>query len=486
MTRRRHPTLRSPLTPVRSATRFGRGALLVCAAVLCAPGPATPQDAGAVLALTGSGPSTTPTSIPVPVPTQTSTPAQTPPPPGDAPDSLRAFLVTFGPGEAVWERFGHNALWIHDPEARVDSAYHYGLFDMSEEGFLLEFVRGRMWYSMGAAPAEWLIRTYRGIGRDATVQELALTVEEVRELREFFRWNMRPGNRGYRYDYFRDNCSTRLRDAIDRVTGGTLREQLGARPAPFTYREQGPALLDDPFLTTGADFALGPLADQPLSMWELTFIPMWLRDELRDVSLDRENGTVPLVTSERSLPAFGRSGPVTPGAAYDRPPSNRVPYLLVLGLVIGGLFVGSAILARRPTSAHRPTTDQRLRRLGRWGLGVGGGLWGLIAGFFGFFQLAIWTLTDHEFGWRNENLLQADPLAIGLAVLVPLAILGDRAGSAARRLAWLVAALSVLGLVLHPLPLTIQQNLTIIALCLPINVGLAWAVHRVTEGTREP
>ena len=98
----------------------------------------------------------------------------------EALDSLRVFLLTFEPGAAVWERFGHNALWIHDPAAGTDFAYHWGLFDMSEEGFLLEFIRGRMVYSVGAADALRLLEAYRRVGRDATVQELALTNAQAR------------------------------------------------------------------------------------------------------------------------------------------------------------------------------------------------------------------------------------------------------------------------------------------------------------------
>ena len=38
-----------------------------------------------------------------------------------AADAIRVYVITFGQGEAVWERFGHNALWIHDPGAAPTS-----------------------------------------------------------------------------------------------------------------------------------------------------------------------------------------------------------------------------------------------------------------------------------------------------------------------------------------------------------------------------
>ncbi len=403
-------------------------------------------------------------------------------------DSLRAFLITFGPGAAVWERFGHNALWIHDPEARTDVAYHYGLFDMSADNFLLHFLQGRMWYSMGTAPAGWLMETYRQVGRDGTLQELRLTADQVRELQAFLEWNMRPENRVYRYDYFRDNCSTRIRDALDRVTGGTLRSTLESRPSPLTYRAQAVALTaEDALLTTGMDLGLGPLADQPISRWELAFIPMRLADDLRDITVDGDG--LSLVASERALPAVGTEEDDAGVAPHETSTRGRAFVLLLVGLLIGGILAGAGWLA------DRRAPGSMSRRIGVWTLLIGGSTWGLVTGVLGLILLALWALTDHEFAWRNENLLQTNPLALGLVVLVPLALRtraardqdrGRTSGgnTAAGRLALVLLGLSILGLLLHPLPLTLQANLPIIALTLPIHAGLAWALR--VQGNPHP
>ena len=70
---------------------------------------------------------------------------------------------------------------------------------------------------------------------------------------QFLEWNALPENAEYRYDYFSDNCSTRVRDAIDRVVGGTLRQSAEAVLTSRSYRfEVGrlmapePALIDLP------------------------------------------------------------------------------------------------------------------------------------------------------------------------------------------------------------------------------------------------
>jgi hypothetical protein len=129
-------------------------------------------------------------------------------------------LLTIGPGEIFFERFGHNAIVVRDPASGVSLAYNYGIFDFDQQDFLLNFARGRMRYRMAVDDFADDLAMYRDEGRDITEQRLALTPEQARRLVEFLEWNARPENAQYRYDYFEANCSTRVRDAIDRALGG--------------------------------------------------------------------------------------------------------------------------------------------------------------------------------------------------------------------------------------------------------------------------
>lgn len=394
-------------------------------------------------------------------------------------DSLRVFLVTIGAGEAVWQRFGHDALWIHDPMARTDRAYHWGLFDMDEAGFLANFLQGRMFYRMGEVNVDRLIAAERGAGRSATIQELALTTDQARELQTFVEWNMRPENRRYRYDYFRDNCSTRVRDALDRVLDGAIRDRLTGQPTSLTYRSQAIALTaDDPLLSNGMDLGLGPLSDQPITRWELAYIPMRLSEDVATMTVDRGGRAIPLVVGSRTLAGAGPPAPV------ERAPSPGLRALihLLVGVLVGGLVAGLAIPAAGATD-HDPDlagdrADGPGRTASRWVLAVAGSAWGLVVGVLGIIVLGLWLFTDHEFAWNNENVLQVSPLALAFVVLVPRAVI--RHGSKwATRLAGLLAALSLLGLMIHPLPVTRQANLAIIALLLPVHLGMLYAMWRL-------
>src|SRR5688572_564216 len=117
--------------------------------------------------------------------------------------NLSVYLVTFGQGDAVYERYGHNAIWIRDPNARTDIAYNWGEFNFAAPGFYRRFIMGRMIYEMKAHPMELMISSYTSWNRSIWVQELNMTAAQKRALHEFVLWNERPENKDYRYDYYR-------------------------------------------------------------------------------------------------------------------------------------------------------------------------------------------------------------------------------------------------------------------------------------------
>ena len=127
--------------------------------------------------------------------------------PEGASDPLSVYLVTAEPGEAVWERFGHNGIWIHDARTGQDIFWEWGLFSFSQTGFIPRLVRGTMLYSMGGRELSRALEVYRRQGRNVWAQELALTPEQAAALDRFVRNNARPENRQYVYNYYLDNLS---------------------------------------------------------------------------------------------------------------------------------------------------------------------------------------------------------------------------------------------------------------------------------------
>jgi hypothetical protein len=387
--------------------------------------------------------------------------AAVPPQPGS---ELTVYLMTMGPGKRVWERFGHNAIWIHDPVRGTDQAYNYGLFDFGQQNFLLRFVQGRMWYWMEGAPAQFYIEQYRRANRSVWVQELEIAPQARRELQEFLEWNERPENRFYRYDYYRDNCSTRVRDALDRALRGRIRESTIARLTAKTYRFHTLRLTaNDPPIYTGLLLALGQPVDRPISAWEEMFLPLAMREHFRTITVPGANGhEVPLVRSERTI--FESTAPTPPAK-----PPGWVPFYLLTGMTIGGAAFGLSGPARK----SRPAGVGLIALT--W-------MWILLTGIGGVVLAGLWGLTDHSAAYNNENVLQADLLALPLLWLIPRLIFGT--GTAARPaliVSGVVSGLSLLGLILKLLPQFYQVNGAVIALAVPAHAGVAAGIWRLTR-----
>lgn len=378
--------------------------------------------------------------------------------PASPPESLTVYLMTMGPGQAVWERFGHNAIWIHDPVGGTDKAYNYGLFDLRQERFLVRFLQGRMWYWMQGFPAESYVELYRRANRSVWIQELEIPPRARRELQEFLEWNERPENRFYHYDYYRDNCSTRVRDALDRALGGRIRERTARLGTGTSYRFHTQRLTaNDPLIYTGLLLALGQPVDREISAWEEMFLPLALRKHLRDITVTGANGAqVPLVRSERTLFESTRTPPP------DRPPF-WLPIYFGLGLTLGATTFALGAAARKS-------------RVARAGLIAIGGIWAFLVGILGLVLAGLWGFTDHAAAHNNENVLQVNLLALALIGLLPGAASQAGKKRAAMILGVVLAGLSLVGLLLKVLPQFHQVNGEIVALALPIHLGVAGAL----------
>lgn len=377
-----------------------------------------------------------------------------------APPEIAVTLVTFGPGDQLWERFGHNALWIHDEHTGTDVAYNWGLFDFEQPDFLRRFLTGDTKYWMAGEDAIAMVAAYHGIGRPITLQRLNLTQPQAEALRDFVRWNAEPENKFYRYDYFRDNCSTRLRDAVDRALDGQLRRATDTLSTSLSYRSESLRLTDgDPPIQAGIDVALGHPADVPLTQWESFFIPMRLRDAVRRVRVTApDSGTVPLVADERAIAPTGGS----PRVVEAREAPDLTWRFLTLGALLALLIIGLRVM-------------MRTRRGAAWGLAFLGALWSLLCGALGVLLVYAWVATKHVFWARNENVLLLSPLSLLLVALMFAALLGGRAVGGARTIAFLVAAMGLAALARALMPGG-QDNLAVVALVLPVHLALAAAL----------
>jgi hypothetical protein len=110
---------------------------------------------------------------------------------------LRVYLVTVGPGELSYERYGHNALLFVDPEAEGGLAFDWGRFDFDQPNFVGRFIKGDMLYSSGVGDGQRTLAFYVESGRRVELQRLNLTEDQVWELLEQCEVATRPENKDY-------------------------------------------------------------------------------------------------------------------------------------------------------------------------------------------------------------------------------------------------------------------------------------------------
>ncbi len=394
--------------------------------------------------------------------------APAPAPAGEAAAPAVA-LATIAPGEIYWQRFGHNALIVTPPDGSQALSFNFGYFDFDQPGFLGRFLTGRMLYQALALDAAGDLGGYVDEQRSVDLQHLALAPVQAQRLADLLVTAVQPENRDYRYEYFRENCSTRLRDAIDLALDGELRAQTASRSRGFTYRMHARRLAQGNFwLATGIDLGLGPDTDRRLSFWEEMFIPEMLRRYLREVTTAQG----PLVANE--TPWYEGTDEPPPEIARDlRPAYAGIGLFVAAGLLWlarrrrGAVAGPDALLQRLPLPASR-------RRL----LAAMATVLHLLFGLAGLILLLLWLGTDHVAAHRNENLFLLSPLSLLLALawLPRLRAAGAKAAgfaaTAGTVLAVLVATSALLGLASKPLPGFVQQNMHWCLLLVPVHLAL--------------
>ena len=222
---------------------------------------------------------------------------------GDQPPQV--ILLTFGVGDRIFEKFGHAALCLNYIETgREPVCFNYGVTDFNEGTTMIwSFLRTKQKFWVD--PESWtdMIGFYQDEDRDIYEQVLPLTPEQARALEREILTSLEEAHRYYHYDHFFNNCTTRLRDMIDRSSGGKL--SAGSDVAyPLTFRQIGHRGLSGlPPLISLTDFVIGRQADDTPSLWQAMFHPDVLRQQVTNAL-----GVAPRVIYKRQGPAFPTTG----------------------------------------------------------------------------------------------------------------------------------------------------------------------------------
>ena len=188
-------------------------------------------------------------------------------------EKARMSMLTASPGEELYTAFGHSALLVTDPVNRIDEVYNWGTFDFNTPNFYLKFMQGRLLYQLTVVPLHVFMRDYQRAGRAVYEQKLHLDPAEMQRIYGFLQYNRQPENIHYLYDFFYDNCATRIRDLVDQQL------EVDWGPDPHPHRERSfrdmvkPYVANRPWLSMGMDMILGLPSDKIASPHHYMFLP---------------------------------------------------------------------------------------------------------------------------------------------------------------------------------------------------------------------
>ncbi len=300
---------------------------------------------------------------------------------------VQFFLITVDVGNRLWDNFGHTALRMVDENSDTDIVFNWGLFDTSV-GYLrfgANFARGVMEYQLGVSPPHWELSRYQGEARTVWQDRITLTNAQKLQLYQRLSWNLRPENIVYSYDYFFDNCTTRVRDYLNEALIGTLADRSQTL-VPETFRDEVQAHYASlPLIALSLDVLMNERIDRQMSQWEQMFLPASLRDQL---------GRLGLLTDTEVLAQF-------------TPPQDRYSPYLVTSLLMMPLFL--LLLCVRKASiasfSSQPGFTLRVPSVSYRVLGLTGLVISLFSGVYGIIMLLGWLFSSHQDMHANINLL---------------------------------------------------------------------------------
>jgi hypothetical protein len=347
-----------------------------------------------------------------------------------------AWLVTYGPGEIYWQRFGHNAIWLRDPDQGIDHVFNFGYFDFSQDDFLQRFIQGRMLYFSAAQEVGREFLQYQRERRSIRIQPLALDDRQYERLRAHLVHAVQPEYRDYRYDYYLDNCSTRIRDALDVALDGAFSAHYVGMDAAQNFRDHTRrSVAADTWYYLGLEAGLGRRVDRPIDAWEEMFLPL----KVADAASAFPGPEGPLAGPVHTV--FPGSIPPPPAT----PPPSWWRYLAI-GL---GLFLLFALLSKMAGPVMAEGSAQA---------------WLLINATLGGLIAFLWWGTDHAAAMHNVNILLFNPLfALGLLPALR------------RPVAWLMGGGLGMAAVQGAFP-GAQYNLDVVALLAPLHLACAWVL----------
>lgn len=293
-------------------------------------------------------------------------------------------VLTIGPGESLNDAFGHNAFRINDKNSGIDVVYGYGGYDFEAPNFNLKFAQGKLNYLISRDKYSDFYNHYVRYNRTIKEQVLNLTIEEKQKLFNYLENNYKPENRRYLYDFFYDNCATKIRDVTEVATKNAINFTVPKKFEPKTFRD----LIHEhvglnSWGSFGIDIALGSVIDIKATPNEYMFLPKYIYTFFESAKISNSEK---LVKNSSII--------------FQKKETEASSNFLFSPLVIMGLL--AIIILLITYKDYKNGTRNKWIDILVFGT----------TGIIGILLLLLWFATDHSATAHNYNLLWAFPLNI--------------------------------------------------------------------------
>lgn len=311
-------------------------------------------------------------------------------------------LYTFGSGKNLEAWWGHNALGIRDFKNNSETLYNWGMYNFDRD-LLRDFTKGSLRFWVAETPLTPTLQFYRHQNRSIYKQHLALSEIQKASIIKAVRKNMLLENKEYNYNYFNNNCSTKIRDLLNNALDDEIKQRLGKVFINSTTQRQQVHLLTAPFFVLGnlIDLVLGKDVDRKISKWDEMFLPINLYKYIKDFYLsDKQNALKPLVAQEEKIFISDFN------SAYHYNPLQRYLNLIFLSSLSGVGCLLLLVLYKQKILGFK----QVLFCFYALNTVVASILFviGILFGYLMFF-------TEHTYTYFNQNFLLCNPLILVLA-----------------------------------------------------------------------
>ncbi|NAY90413.1 DUF4105 domain-containing protein [Muricauda sp. JGD-17] len=290
-------------------------------------------------------------------------------------------LLTCSAGDELYYAFGHTAIRVQDPELGIDVVYNYGTFDFNRPNFYLNFVKGKLIYSLSRRSFDAFLFEYELEKRWVKEQIFDFTLEEKNRIHAYLENNYLPQNRDYLYDPLWYNCSSITGDILKNLYGDAIVFEGSHLEKRYTFRQLVRQHLNvNSWGAFGIDLAFGSVVDRKATVKEHMFLPYYTMYQMDNTTKNGE----PLVKRERTVLDYSEH---TNNDFFPLSPLFWFLLLLIFTTIITYL-------------------DYRHKTKSKW---LDFSLL-LLTGLVGTVLFLLWVATDHTSTPYNFNLLWAFPV----------------------------------------------------------------------------